>query len=104
MTRAAILLAGIGIVGVATWLWHAPLGAGERFAAAVDARARAMLDNYEMIHVQARMERAPLSRRVVLSGPADDFQRSEIERLVEAQPGVADAGWSPDSLATEARP
>lgn len=104
MNRAAILLAGIGAVGVVTWVWHAPLGAGERFAAAVDGRARAMLDKYEMIHVQARMQRTPLARRVMLSGPADDFQRSEIERLVEAQPGVADASWSAASLTAEQRP
>ena len=104
MNRAAILLAGIGAVGIVTWLWHAPLGTGERFAAGVDGRARVMLDNYEMVHVQARMERTPLTRQVVLSGPADDFQRSEIERLVEAQPGVADATWSPASLAAEPRP
>ena len=103
MNRSTILLAGIVAVGVITWAWHAPLGAGERFAAAVDERARAMLDKYEMVHVQARMERSPLTRQVVLSGPADDFQRGEIERLVEAQPGVADATWSPASLATEPR-
>ena len=64
MNRAAILLAGIGAVGAVTWIWHVPLGAGERFAAAVDGRARAMLDKYEMIHVQARMQRSPLSRQV----------------------------------------
>jgi hypothetical protein len=104
MNRAAILLAGIGAVGVATWLWHDPLGAGDRSATAVDGRARAMLDKYEMIHVQARMRRAPLTRQVMLSGPADDFQRSEIERLVEAQPGVADASWSAASLTAEPRP
>ncbi len=104
MNRAAILLAGIGAVGVVTWVWHAPLGAGDRFAAGVDRRARTMLDNYEMIHVQARMEREPLTRRVILSGPADDFQRSEIKRLVESQPGVAGATWSPASLANEPRP
>lgn len=104
MNRAAILLAGIGAIVGVTWLWHAPLGAGERFAAGVDGRARAMLDKYEMIHVQARMQRTPLTRQVMLSGPADDFQRSEIERLVEAQPGVGDATWSAASLTVEQRP
>lgn len=104
MNRAVILLAGLGAATAATWLWHGPLGTGERFASAVDGRARAMLDQYEMVHVQARMERSPFTRRVVLSGPADDFQRSEIERLVEVQPGVADATWSPSSLAAEPRP
>jgi hypothetical protein len=104
MNRAVTLLAGLSATTAATWLWHGPLGAGDRFAAGVDGRARAMLDKYEMAHVQARMARAPLARQVVLSGPADDFQRREIERLVEAQPGVADATWSPASLAAEPRP
>ena len=61
-----------------------------------------MLDHYEMWHVQARLERGPLTRRVMLSGPADDFQRREIKRMVEAQPGVGEAAWSPASLETEA--
>ena len=104
MNRFAILTLGIGAVTGVAWLWHGPLGAGEEFAAAVDRRARAMLDHYEMVHVQARMERGPLTRRVILSGPADDFQRREIKRMVEAQPGVAEAAWSPSSLEAEAAP
>jgi hypothetical protein len=102
MNRASILALGIAAVIAATWIWHEPLGAGERFAAGVDGRARAMLDHYEMVHVEARMERGPLTRRVILSGPADDFQRREIERMVEAQPGVGEAVWSPSSLQSEA--
>jgi len=39
---------------------------------------------------------------VVLSGPADDFQRREIKRMIETQPGVAEAAWDPSSLDTEA--
>lgn len=104
MNRAVTLIAGLAATTAATWLWHGPLGAGDRFAAGVDGRARAMLDKYEMIHVQARMERVPMTRRVMLSGPADDFQRREIERMVEAQPGVADAAWDPSSLEAETRP
>lgn len=102
MNRTSILALGIVAVIGASWLWHGPLGAGDRFAAGVDERARAMLDRYEMVHVQARMERGPLSRRVILSGPADDFQRREIKRMVEAQPGVGEAVWSPSSLDSEA--
>jgi hypothetical protein len=104
MNRAVTLIAGLAATTAATWLWHGPLGAGDRFAAGVDGRARAMLDKYEMAHVQARMERAPITRVVLLSGPADDFQRGEIERMVEAQPGVGDAIWDPVSLEAEARP
>jgi len=102
VNRASTLLLGIlAVIGV-TWLWHGPLGAGERLAGGVDRRARTMLDQYEMVHVRAHMERGPLTRRVILSGPADDFQRSEIKRMVEAQPGVEEATWSPSSLQSEA--
>ena len=95
------LLLGIAAVALVTWTWHGPLGAGERFAQGVDARARAMLDHYEMYHVEARMERDPFRRRVILSGPADDFQRREIQRMVTAEPGVADAAWSAASQPVE---
>lgn len=102
MTRSYIVVIGIFVVIGLTWLWHAPLGKGERLAAGIETRARAMLDGYEMTQVQARVERGPLTRRVILSGPADDFQRGEIKRLVEAQPGVGEALWSASSLPAEA--
>ena len=102
MNRMMTLALGIGaVIGVA-WIWHGPLGNGERFAAGVENRARTMLDQYEMVHVQARIERGPMTRRVILSGPADDFQRREIKRMVEAHPGVGEAMWSPGSLPSEA--
>ncbi len=101
MNRTSILAIGVAAVIFAAWLWHGPLGAGERFAAGVDDRARTMLDHYEMNHVQAWMERGPLTRRVILSGPADDFQRREIKRMVEAQPGVGEAVWGASSLGSE---
>lgn len=101
MNRLSILALGIAAVIGITWVWHGPLGAGDRFAMRVDGRARTMLDHYEMVHVRAQMERKPLSRRVILSGPADDFQRREIKRMVEAMQGVGAATWSPSSLASE---
>ena len=102
MTRLTILALGIAAVIGATWLWHGPLGAGEQLASGIETRARTMLDGFEMTHVQAKVERGPLTRRVILSGPADDFQRREIKRLVEAQPGVGEARWSAASLESEA--
>jgi len=95
------LLIGIAAVAAATWVWHGPVGTGDKFAQGVDRRARAMLDHYEMPLVEAHMERAPLRRRVILSGPADDFQRREIKRMVEEQPGVAEAVWSASSEPVE---
>jgi hypothetical protein len=102
MNRTFILALGIAAVIGVTWVWHGPLGAGEQFAAGVEGRARTMLDQFEMWHVQAGLERGPLTRRVILSGPADDFQRREIKRMVEAQPGVGEARWSASSLDSEA--
>ena len=102
MNRTTILALGIATVIGITWVWHAPMGAADKLASGVEARARTMLDHYEMRQVQARLERGPLTRRLILSGPADDFQRREIKRMVESQPGVGDAEWSPSSLETEA--
>ena len=101
MNRTSILALGIAAVVGFTWLWHGPLGAGDRLAAEVEAAARAQLDHDEMIHVQARLERGPLTRRLILSGPADDFQRREIKRRMERLSGVGEAQWNPSSLATE---
>ena len=40
MNRTSILALGIAAVIGATWVWHGPLGAGDRFAAGVDERGR----------------------------------------------------------------
>lgn len=102
MSRSTILIFGILAVLGLTWLWHGPLGAGDRFAAQIEAEARAQLDVDEMTQVQARLERDPLVRRLVLSGPADDFQRAEIKRRMEAKPGIGEAVWDPGSMEVEA--
>jgi hypothetical protein len=52
------------------------------------------LDYYEMTQVTAHLHRAPLTRRLILAGPADDFQRSELVRMMGQLPGVSSAGWS----------
>jgi len=103
MNRISTLAAGALAVVAVTWTWHSPLGVGERFATDVEARARIQLDHDEMLRVQARFERDPLTRRLVLSGPADDFQRAEIKRRMELLPGVGEAVWDPSSLAMEVK-
>lgn len=103
MRRTPTLALGIFAVIALTWIWHGPLGAGERLAGDIEAAARAQLDRDEMVQVQAQLERRPLSRRLVLSGPADDFQRQEIRRRMRLLPGVGDAAWDASSLASEAR-
>ena len=44
--------------------------------------------------VSARLHHRPLTRRLVLSGTADDFQRSELVRIMGDLPGVSRASWS----------
>ena len=85
---------GIALTLACGALWHGPLGAGDRLAAHVEADARTTLVHYEMGGVSAHMERAPLRRRLLMAGPADDFQRAELVRLMEQLPGVTEARWS----------
>lgn len=82
---AAILLAA---------LWHGPLGAADRFANRVQHSLQATIAYYEVPQMHAALHRGPLTRDVILSGTADEFQRGELARLVEDIPGVANASWS----------
>ena len=101
MNRRTILLSGMAAVIAFSALWHGPLGAGDRLASKAEAAARARLDRDEMFQVQARLERRPLSRRLIVSGPADDFQRAEIIRRLDEVPGVLEVQWDPASLPQE---
>jgi hypothetical protein len=103
LNRTVIFFAGLAATLVASALWHGPLGAADRFATHADKIARATLDYYEMPAVSARIERTPMTRRIILSGPADPFQRSELVRIMGQVPGVNDVRWDPASLPQEAR-
>ena len=94
MNRNSALAIGVAASLAATLLWHGPGGAGERFAGSIDRTIRATLDHYEMQLVAARIQRDPLTRRLLLNGPADDFQRSEIKRISLEVPGVTAAYWA----------
>lgn len=92
--RFAALAAGTLIAAGATALWHGPLGAGGRFAGQVERQARQTLVAFEMAQVRSRLETAPLRRTLVLAGPADAFQRSELVRIMGSVPGVGTARWA----------
>ena len=92
--RNAALAIGVLISIAAAALWHGPLGAADRFTNAVERQAREALTYYEMPKVSAHLHRAPVTRRLILSGPADDFQTSELARLFSQLPGVSSAQWS----------
>ena len=100
--RATLLaIAGAVLVSAVAAVWDGPAGTAERFAASIERQSREALVNWEMTQVQAHIERAPLERTIVLSGPADDFQRSELVRIIDGVPGVANVRWTdmPDAFA-----
>jgi hypothetical protein len=97
MNRKALLaLGGLATIGVAE-LWHGPLGAAAEFEAQVERRARNLLDYYELPQVTAAMDDKPLTRRLILSGPADDFQRRALVEKMGELPGVNEVRWDPRS-------
>jgi hypothetical protein len=94
--RHAALRLAAGTVAVLALggLWHGPLGAGERLAWTVERTSRQVLNDWEMPGVKAHLARGPLTRALILSGKADDFQRSELVRIMDGVPGVALVRWS----------
>lgn len=94
--RIAFLVGGVLASMGAAAMWHGPLGGAERFSREVELSVRQTLDYWEMTKVQARLHHGPLTRRIMLSGPADDFQRSELVRYIGDVPGVSTARWSAD--------
>lgn len=88
------LAIGVGVTLALTILWNGPLGATDRFTARVEHDARAVLDHYEMTQIGAHLHHSPLSRHLILSGRADDFQTAELVRLMNELPGVSSAQWT----------
>jgi len=93
--RTTALAAGLAGSILLAVLWHGPLGGADRFTTRVSRGIRATLAYGELPQVTAHLHYDPLTRRVLLSGPADDFQRGELVRLMEELPGVSRATWSP---------
>ena len=93
MNRIALGAGAAVAIGLAG-LWHGPIGGADRFSAIVEKDLRGALRYYEMTRIDAHLHRAPLTRRINLSGQADDFQRSELARLLGQIPGVSSATWS----------
>jgi hypothetical protein len=95
-----ILLGAVATLAVAE-LFHGPLGASARLKADIEGHARRLLEVNEMSQIQAHLAETPMSRTLVLSGPADDFQRALLVRGMEELPGVAKVEWDPGSLPVE---
>ena len=94
--RKFALCGGLAASIILAALWHGPLGGAHRFTNEVEGGARRALNYYEMPKIDARLHRGPLTRVLILSGSADDFQTSELARLLSQLPGVSRAQWTND--------
>jgi cell division protein FtsX len=92
--REVRLALGVAVSFVLAALWHGPLGGADRFQTKIERDIQQMLVDYEMTKVSAHLHQHPLSRRVMLSGPADDFQRQGLIEYLDHIPGVESATWS----------
>lgn len=99
MNRLRIALIGVAATIAAAGVWHGPLGAGERFAATVDQRAERTIRFNDVPEAngqpifKAAMQRQPLTRRVLIQGQPDSFQRAELARILNDIYGILDASW-----------
>lgn len=92
--RNGVLVVGVAVALACALLWSGPLGGAERLERQIERRIHLTLVYYEMTQVSARLHHAPLTRNILLAGPADDFQRGELVRVMEEIPGVAKASWN----------
>ena len=100
MSARVKFLIGLAAALLSGWIGHGPLGQGEAFVDQLDAQAKAVIrQNGLQTQVRVRFERDPLSRRAILSGRADQFQRDGLGNFpgingrVAAIPGVSGARW-----------
>ena len=92
--RKSLFLIAAVLTLAAVPLWHGPLGAADRFSTHVEADARDALKDLEMPQIATQLRYNPLARELVLAGPADDWQKGELARLLSQVPGVHSVSWS----------
>ena len=100
--RPTIFMIGVAATLAVTAIYHGPMGKGDALATSIERAARALLDQQEMFQITARLERGPMRRTLILSGPADDFQREQLPSVMATVPGVEAVRWDPSSLPAEA--
>ncbi|HZG10064.1 MAG TPA: hypothetical protein VEZ70_13890 [Allosphingosinicella sp.] len=88
----------IGLVAalLAAWVWHGPAGQSEKLASRLETEARALVAMTELEGVSVRLERAPLSRALIVSGQANELQREGLG----SQNGVLDHARAAEGVGT----
>ncbi len=108
MSRLTKFLIGLAAVILFGWLYHGPLGNGEKLVSQLETQARARVAETEVPGVTVSLPRDPLSRTATLSGPANDLQREGLgsqkglTALVGEIEGMAGVRWTdePDTART----
>ena len=99
MSPGVKFLIGLAAALAAGLISHGPLGRGESFIDALEARAKHRIRTTGLPGIEVRMQRDPLRRRAILSGPADRFQREGqgsypgINARIENIEGFSDLAW-----------
>jgi hypothetical protein len=100
MSKRLKFLIGVAAALVAGWISHGPLGRGEDFLEQLDSALEAAVPEFNVTGLGAVMQRDPLARTALLSGPADCFQRRGLGSLpgidarVRAIHGIARVEWT----------
>jgi len=100
MSKPLKFLLGLTAALLAGWISHGPIGRGAAFVDQLDGALQPLVPGFNVPGVTATMQRDPLARTALLSGPADCFQRrglgslKGIEGRVLAIPGMSRAEWT----------
>lgn len=100
MSRISKFLIGLAAALVVAVVAYWPVGMGAAFIDRLEAGANIMLARAEVPGVTVHMQRSPLARKALLTGPANQFQREGmgslpgINQRVLAVPGMSRVEWT----------
>lgn len=100
MSRISKFLIGLAAALVVALVTYWPIGMGAAFVDRLETGANIMVARADVRGVTVRMQRSPLARKALLTGPANQFQREGmgslpgINQRVLAVPGMSRVEWT----------